>query len=542
MQKKRIVTSALPYVNNIPHIGNIIGCVLSGDVYARYSKKNRIDAIHICGTDEFGTATEMEAIAKNCHPMDICNVNRIEHKKIYDWFDIHFDNFGKTTSQNHILFTQEVFLKIRENGYLEEKEISQMYCEADQMFLADRYIIGQCNNCSAEGAKGDQCEKCGSMLREEDLINPVCFLCKKTPIFKKSHHIFLRLDLLQSRIKDFVNESTKSWSKIATADAKDWCNKELISRCITRDLRHKWGVPVPLKGFEDKVLYVWFDAPIGYISFIKELSEEYLKDFELVEFMGRDNVSFHSIFFPGMMLAAGIDFFPKQISATYYLKFENEKISKSKNHGVFTDQIIKNLLGNDSMWRYYLCKIRPETNDTNFSTSDFLSYYSTDLINTIGNFVNRVLKYINNFTDGCVRYEVEIQNKNISDIQECYNNYIQAMDEINMRKGIECTVMFASLGNTFLQGYVKNDKKERNTAFSYGVSFVKLLAHMIEPFMPKISLRIFSMLNVDEKYFDEGTTFLPNNHKISSNIEVLFEKLDPNIVQNIHDLVNLSKN
>lgn len=531
--KKRIVTSALPYVNNFPHLGNVIGCVLSGDVYTRFSKKKGVQTIHVCGTDEFGTATEMSALEKNCHPSEICSENRKVHKQIYDWFDIHFDFFGKTNSEKHIALTQEIFLKIKENGFLEEKEIQQFFCETCQIFLADRYVIGKCFKCGAEGAKGDQCDACGVLLKDEELLDPLCFICKKTPAFKTTKHIFLKLNCLENKIKSFVNKSCENWSKNAKSIALDWCNKELQSRCITRDLKFKWGVPVPLKDYNDKVLYVWFDAPIGYISFVKEIDESYLEDSELIEFMGKDNVPFHSIFFPGMMIAAGINFLPSMISATDYLLFENKKFSKSNKHGIFGYDLIDDKLGENSIWRYYLLKFRPETKPSNFSLNEFFLSYEADLMNNIGNFTNRTLKFIKSKLNGLITYETEIKSDVITQLNELYYSYMKNMEEINLREGLQIALQVSHLGNNFLQSHIQCDDKIRKTAFSYAVTIIYCLSHLIEPFMPKVSQKIKQLINLSEEKFPEKISLLPNNHKISENIEILFKPLSKEIVDGL---------
>ena len=271
--QKRLITSALPYVNNHPHLGNIVGCVLSSDVYSRFSKKAGYNTIHICGTDEYGTAIEMAALKEKTHPREICDKNYKFHREIYSWFEIEFDYFGRTTEKCHAQNTTELFEDIDRKGFLEEQEGEQLYCQKCSTFLADRYLRGECPKCNSPDARGDQCDACGHLFRPTELIAPLCTHCGSTPVVKTTKHIFLKLDLLKTQIADFAESRAERWTYNAQEITKEWIKKDLHPRCITRDLKFRWGIPVPKEGFADKVLYVWFDAPIGYISFAKALFE-----------------------------------------------------------------------------------------------------------------------------------------------------------------------------------------------------------------------------------------------------------------------------
>lgn len=300
--KKIFVTSALPYVNNHPHLGNIIGSLLSADVYARFGKRMGYDLNFICGTDEFGTALEMEAMKQKRKPEEIAAENRVKHKKVYDWFDINFDFWGNTHCDQHIKLTQEIFLKTID--YFEEREIKMFYCTKCEQYLADRYVEGTCK-CGAQ-ANGDQCDDCGNTFEPEELKNVECKLCRNTPELRKVKHLFVRLDLLRKYVE---NINTDGWSENAKDIYKNWLNMDIEPRCFTRKLKYNWGVPVPLKDYDDLVFYVWFDAPIGYLTFLMQYLgnykkvEEFLDGADWVQFMGKDNVPFHSITFPSILYA-----------------------------------------------------------------------------------------------------------------------------------------------------------------------------------------------------------------------------------------------
>lgn len=518
--EKKLILSALPYVNNQPHLGNIIGCVLSSDVYSRYCRKRGQKTLHICGTDEYGTAIEMAAINENTHPKDICEKNFKIHKQIYDWFGIYFDNFGRTTTPSHATNTLDIFKKM--NDFIEIRNNEQLYCENCKIFLADRYVMGTCSTCKST-SKGDQCDFCGTV--STTLEDPKCSICETTPFYKDTKHVYLCLNKLQDEISRWAQSNWDSWSNNAREITREWIKKELHPRCITRDLKYKWGVPVPLPGFEEKVFYVWFDAPIGYISFTKDCDESFLKDSKIIQFMGKDNVSFHSIFFPGMCLASKTDFLPATISATEYLMFENQKFSKSKNIGIFGCDLIDGRYGNSSIWRYYLLKIRPETKDTNFRFHDFHQAVVSDLINNFGNFINRVLKSISK--KGKISYTAEnenserikVKNEFISKANSIYLDYLNTMESIGLRHGLQLVMEMSSHGNEYIQSGVTD--KDKNV-FPVGAGLIVLLGHMIDPFMPEIAEKIFKLINIEKGNYPDSFVLLEEGHEISKEICPLF--------------------
>jgi methionyl-tRNA synthetase len=398
-----LITSALPYVNNEPHLGNLIGAVLSADVFARFSRQMGYNTVYICGTDEYGTATETKALLENKTPKQICDHYNKLHTEIYEHFDIDFDYFGRTSTPKHAEVVQEIFLKCDKNEYIIKKTVDQLYCDNCSRFIADRFAVGKCPKptCDYEKASGDQCDKCGGTFEAYELLNPKCIICSKAIGLKTSEHLFLDLEKVDPELQQFVdNTSNKkgTWTNNSVAITQGWFKQGLKARCITRDL--KWGVPVPKPGFEDKCFYVWFDAPIGYISitacFMDDWKDWWTRnnDVELFQFMGKDNVPFHTILFPGFLLATKQEWtLLKHISTTEYLNYEEEKFSKRNSIGVFGGDVMKLPIPTEC-WRYYLLSVRPETSDTQFRWIDFATKVNNDLLANFGNLCNRILKFI----------------------------------------------------------------------------------------------------------------------------------------------------
>ncbi|KAM0685444.1 methionine--tRNA ligase mes1, partial [Conglomerata obtusa] len=504
----KIITSALPYVNNLPHLGNVVGCVLSSDVYYRYCKMMNQDCIHICGTDEYGTATEMKAIEMNLHPKEICEINSKHHKEIYGWFNIEFSLFGRTSeSLYHEETVHEIFNKLYDNGFFEEIENMQQFCGKCELFLADRYVKGECLKCGSDKARGDQCDDCGALLRGLELKNPKCSLCDNQPVYKNTKHLYLKLDSLKNEIKSAFELNGGSWSQNAREITKQWLNIDLQSRCMTRDLKYKWGVSIPKIGYENKVFYVWFDAPIGYLTFTKEfLQEKYNqiirdKNTKIIQFMGKDNVTFHSIIFPGMLIGTKDNYkLVNMISSTEYLLFENEKFSKSRGVGIFGGDLLNDNFGESCFWRFYLMKIRPEIKDTNFTFEDFKNSINSDLINNLGNFINRTLKYIKSKMDGKINWNLEEEDKIfIKSIKKLNQEYHQEMENCGLKKAIKIILDISSRSNEYLQTAFNdvNNKKNierKNTIFSVGFSVVYLLSKLLLPFIPISANKISEML------------------------------------------------
>lgn len=547
-ERNILVTSALPYVNNVPHLGNIIGSLLSADVYARYCRQKGHNTIYICGTDEYGTATEVKALQEGLTPKEICDKYFKIHKSVYEWFNLKFDYFGRTSTDLQTAIAQDIFLKLHKNGLTKEEVLKQLYCETCKMFLADRFVHGICPKCGYKDARGDQCDKCGELLSPETLIEPKCSICSKTPIEKSTEHLFLDLPSLSKKLEEWKTESYKSecWSTIAMSITDSWLKEGLKPRCITRDL--KWGTPVPLEKYKDKVFYVWFDAPIGYISITANYTkkwEEWWKNpdiVENVEFMGKDNVPFHSVIFPGTLIGTNEKYsLVNKLSATEYLNYEDGKFSKSRNTGVFGDSVQE--LGIDAdVFRYYLLTNRPETADSIFSWDDFLQKNNNELLSNLGNFVNRPLKFCENSFQGKVpALELNDQDKKvISEINLLITDYIKAMEKIKLKEGLHISMKISSLGNLYLQEQqpwevYKKDQKRCGSIINLSLHIAYCLACLLEPYIPSFTKTVagnqLKLQGENLKIHDQlQLNILKEGHQIGK-IDPIFKKLDPKQIQ-----------
>ncbi|KAF2091157.1 methionyl-tRNA synthetase [Saccharata proteae CBS 121410] len=518
-----LITSALPYVNNIPHLGNIIGSVLSADVFSRFNKARGHPTLFICGSDEYGTATETKAIDEGLTPQELCDKYHQIHSDVYTWFNIKFDKFGRTPTQQQTDIAQDIFTKLYKNGYLEEKTTVQPYCEKHGSFLADRFVEGECSICHDDGARGDQCDKCGNLLDPLEpeaepaapgdaaeapgeakatgyLINPRCKLDGAAPVKRETKHIYLRLDELKGEIVEWFNKASTEgkWSSNCIQITQSWIDKGLKPRGITRDL--KWGTPVPLPGYENKVMYVWFDACIGYVSITANYTDEWEKwwknpdNVKLYQFMGKDNVQFHTIIFPGSQLGTK-DKWTKvhHLSTTEYLNYEDTKFSKSKNIGVFGNSAKETGIPSD-VWRYYLLSRRPETGDAEFKWNEFIDCNNNDLLKNLGNFVNRVVKFVAAKFDSVVpdytKYTDEYLENYKKEANAILKTYIQDLEAVKLRKGLMTALHMSAHGNKLLQ-----DNKLDNRLFAeepercaavvgMALNHIWLLAGLMEPYMP----------------------------------------------------------
>jgi methionyl-tRNA synthetase len=542
--KKILITSALPYVNNIPHLGNIIGCVLSADVFTRYCRSRGYDCVHIGGTDEYGTATEIKALEEGVTPKEICDKYYAIHKGIYEWFGISFDIFGRTSTPKHTQITQGIFLDLHNNGCIAEEETEQLYDEKAGMFLADRYIEGTCPYCSYAGARGDQCDKCGKLLRPVELINPVSKVSKTRPIIKKTKHLFIDLPKIEGRLSEWLRESYKKgeWTENTKKIAEAWLHEGLRRRAITRDL--KWGVPVPLKGYENKVFYVWFDAPIGYISITANLTEKW-KDWwmdpanvRLYNFIGKDNVPFHAVIFPSTLLGTGKPWtLVHHLSTTEFLNYEGGKFSKSRHVGVFGDDAMSSGVPSD-VWRYYLLTNRPETSDSDFTWEDFRDKNNAELLANLGNLVNRTLVFVQNNFDGAVP-EAKPAQADWEFLKEQQKTILEAttlLESVKLRDALHKIMHFAKNSNKYFQDnkpweLVKTDKARAAAVMNVLLHQVKDLAVLCEPYLPAASASIFRQLAiVPGKWDDLGKLTLEAGHKIGKP-EILFRKLEDKEIQ-----------
>ena len=512
-ERNILITSALPYVNNVPHLGNIIGCVLSADCFARYCRLRGDNVIYICGTDEYGTATETKAIAENLTPKQICDKYHKIHADIYEKFNISFDKFGRTTTDYQTEIVHDLFWDLEKNGKISKESVEQLYCEACERFLADRFVEGVCPlpGCGYEDARGDQCDKCGKLVNAIELGSPRCKLCSASPRVKSSSHLFINLPAIEPDLRKWFKESSKKWTSNASSICSTWLRDGLLPRCITRDL--KWGVPVPLSGFEDKVFYVWFDAPIGYLSITAQYTDQWQKwwknpsEVELYQFMAKDNVPFHGIIFPCTLTGSAKCWTRvTHLCATEYLNYENGKFSKSRGVGVFGDQAMDTGIPSD-VWRFYLLYIRPESADTAFSWLDLQMKNNTELLNNLGNFVNRSLKFVWQFFGGKVpdMSVCESDYSVIASVNEELKRYHSALSATRLRDGLRSILNITRIGNLYIQDnepfkLIKADRSEEEKArgasvVGLSVNLVHLVALLLEPFMPDTAAQILSFLN-----------------------------------------------
>jgi len=556
-----LITSALPYVNNVPHLGNIIGSVLSADVFARYNRNRNRPTLYICGTDEYGTATETKALEDGVSPKELCDKYHEIHKEVYKWFEIGFDHFGRTTTEEQTQICQEMFLNLLSKEVLEEQAMDQLYCEKHKSFLADRFVEGTCPKCGFEDARGDQCDKCGSLLDSFDLINPRCKLDGTKPIGRTSKHMFLKLDSLQPKLQSWIEESSRQgkWSANGRIITEGWLREGLKPRCITRDL--SWGVKVPLEGMKEKVLYVWFDAPNGYLSITATYSKDWEKwwkrpkDVKLYQFMGKDNVPFHTVIWPSMLLGTEENWtLLHHISTTEYLQYENGKFSKSRNVGVFGNSA-KDTAVSPSVWRYYLLANRPETSDTQFNWGAFILRNNSELLANLGNFVNRALKFAEkNYNQSVpdpeagpsvdqvnLNIEAELDKNLVNDVNSLFQEYITALENVHLREGIRIALQVSARGNLYLQenrldNKLLTDRPRRcATVVMNAINLTYKLSTLIEPYMPSTSDSISQQLNaqrrtVPERLGDPETGQVDRDlrpgHKLGKTA-YLFKMIDP---------------
>eukprot|EP01112_Ceratiomyxa_fruticulosa_P013996 TRINITY_DN3979_c0_g1_i3.p1 TRINITY_DN3979_c0_g1~~TRINITY_DN3979_c0_g1_i3.p1 ORF type:complete len:766 (+),score=188.14 TRINITY_DN3979_c0_g1_i3:217-2514(+) len=545
-ERNVLITSALPYVNNVPHLGNIIGSVLSADVYARYSRLRGVNTLFVCGTDEYGTATETKALQEGLTPKQICDkYNRI-HAQIYDWFNISFDIFGRTSTPQQSDICQDIFKRLHDNDQLVEQTIEQLYCDGCKKFLADRFVEGTCPSCSYEDARGDQCDRCGKLLNPVELKDPRCKVCSSTPTVKPTTHMFLDLRKLQPKIEDFVKESSHKglWSSNAIQITGKWINETLEPRCITRDLQ--WGVKVPLPGYESKVFYVWFDAPIGYISITANYTPEWEKwwknpnNVELFQFMGKDNVPFHTVIFPACLIGTGVRHtLLNHISTTEYLNYEDGKFSKSRGTGVFGDGVRDTGIPPE-VWRYYLLANRPEQSDSIFSWEDFGQKNNAELLSCLGNYVNRSLKFVVDRFDSKVPpigKLHDIDNKFIEDVNKDLTAYLAAMDKISEKEGLHIAMGIVQIGNKYIQDtkpweLVTEDKERCGTIVSLSVNLVHLIIAIFEPFLPSFSDKVRDQLKSEPHQIPsqfKPPTLAPH-HEVGE-VNPIFERLEKDRIE-----------
>ena len=518
--EKILITSALPYVNGLPHLGHLAGCLLPSDVYARFNRLIGNEVLYIGGTDEHGTPSELGAKKENMDVYDYTTKYHNIHKDIYKKFNLSFDYFGRTSSEENAELSQQIARELFKNGYIEEREVEQVFSVDDNMFLPDRYIVGTCPYCGATNARGDQCENCTKVLDPKDLIDAHSVVSgSKNLEVRKTKHLYLKLSKLSDKVRAWVD--TRKWNKLTLGIANKWLDEGLNDRCITRDL--KWGIPVPLDVFPDmanKVFYVWFDAPIGYISITKELlKDDYKKwwlnscgasDVRYVEFMGKDNVPFHSVMFPATLIGANEDYKKVDtLKGLSYLNFNGGKFSKSAHRGIFADAAIEEFPAD--YWRYWLIKNAPETDDTDFSFERFAEEINKDLNDVLGNFILRVLKFYASKFDTKLEHNsanTEKEQQVKKELAERISNYTQYLADMEFRKAMAELRAIWVIGNTYIDemapwSVFKTDAEKSGEILVFAMNLMRIFMIMASPIMPEITEKILKCLDTNGAWVND---------------------------------------
>ena len=540
--KKRLITSALPYVNNIPHLGNLTQ-VLSADVFARFCRLKGYETLYICGTDEYGTASETRALQEGVTPRELCDHYHAIHRDIYKWFNISFDYFGRTSTPKQTEIVQHIFNEVDKNGYISEKESEQLYCPECKRFLADRYVTGTCPHCGDTGARGDQCDKCGTLLDPTELIDPKCSVCGHTPILKKTKHLYINLPKALPLLQKWMDKASVEgfWAKNAIQITNSWIRDGLQERCITRDL--KWGIPVPKEGFEDKVFYVWFDAPIGYISITANATDnwEYWwrdpENTELFQFIGKDNIPFHTVIFPSSLLATGEKWtMLHHMSSTEYLNYEGGKFSKSRGIGIFGNDVQETGIPAD-VWRFYMFYNRPEKQDFTFTWKDFQEKINKELIGNLSNLVNRTLTFVKRFYDGNLG-EGALDEELKAQIIEKEKEITDSLERADERDALRAIFALSDIGNKAFQASepwkLRNEDPEKAKAILRTLVYlIRDLGVMVTPYMPSTGDKILAFVSSPSSTWNDCGTF--NGELKVGEISLLFEKLEDKRVDELRE-------
>ena len=549
--KRTLVTCALPYANGPIHIGHLAGVYVPADIYVRFLRLKGEDVLYVCGSDEHGVPITIQARKRGCSPQEVVD----EYHKIiaesFKGFGIDFDIYGRTTSKIHEKNASDFFKKLYEDGKFITKESEQYYDPEAKTFLADRYIVGTCPKCGAEGAYGDQCEKCGSTLSPEELINPKSRLSGAEPIKKKTKHWYLPLQDYEQWLREWILDGHKEWRSNVYGQVKSWLDGGLQPRAVTRDL--DWGVPVPVEGAEGKVLYVWFDAPIGYISNTMELLpndwEKWWKseDTRLVHFIGKDNIVFHCIVFPSMLKAYGDGFIlPENVPANEFLNLEGEKISTSRGWAVWANEYLEDFPGKQDVLRYVLTANAPETKDNDFSWKDFQTRNNSELVAIFGNFVNRAFVLTHKYFGGVVPKCGELQDVDreaLAQIPELKASMQKNIENYRFRDALKDAMGMARVGNKYISDtepwkVVKTDMERTGTILNICLQVCASLATAFEPFTPFAAAELRDMLNISFDWESVGKAdILPEGHKINP-AHLLFEKIDDEQIQRQIDRLN----
>ena len=548
--KRTTVTAALPYANGGVHIGHLAGVYVPADIYVRYLRLKNREVAFICGSDEHGVPITIRAKKEGVTPQDVCDRYHKLIKDSFEEFGISFDIYSRTTSETHNKFASDFFRKLYDDGKLIEQESEQYYDEEAHQFLADRYIMGECPHCGNPNAYGDQCEKCGSDLSPMELKNPHSTISGSQPVIKRTKNWYLPLNDYQEWLKQWILTDHKEWRPNVYGQCKSWLDMDLQPRAMTRDL--DWGIPVPMKGAEGKVLYVWFDAPIGYISNTKELCENDPEHFgtwqkwwqdpetRLVHFIGKDNIVFHCIIFPTMLKTHGDYILPDNVPANEFLNLEDNKISTSKNWAVWLHEYLRDFEGKQDVLRYVLTANAPETKDNNFTWKDFQERNNSELVAVYGNFVNRALqltkKYWNGVVPACGELE-EIDRQTIQEFKDVKAKVEAYLDIFKFREAQKEAMNLARIGNKYIAETEpwklwKTDPKRVETILYISLQLVANLSIAFEPFLPFSSKKLREMINMTEYNWSElGSTDLLPAGKQLAEPELLFDKIDDEAIE-----------
>ena len=559
--KRTTVTAALPYANGGVHIGHLAGVYVPADIYVRYLRLKNREVAFICGSDEHGVPITIRAKKEGITPQDVCDRYHKLIKDSFEEFGISFDIYSRTTSETHNKFASDFFRKLYDDGKLVEQESEQYYDEEAHQFLADRYIMGECPHCGNPNAYGDQCEKCGSDLSPMELKNPHSTISGSQPVIKRTKNWYLPLNDYQEWLKQWILTDHKEWRPNVYGQCKSWLDMDLQPRAMTRDL--DWGIPVPVQGAEGKVLYVWFDAPIGYISNTKELCEKDPEHFgtwqkwwqdpetRLVHFIGKDNIVFHCIIFPTMLKTHGDYILPDNVPANEFLNLEDDKISTSKNWAVWLHEYLRDFEGKQDVLRYVLTANAPETKDNNFTWKDFQERNNSELVAVYGNFVNRALqltkKYWNGVVPACGELE-EIDRQTIQEFKDVKEKVEAYLEIFKFREAQKEAMNLARIGNKYIAETEpwklwKTDPKRVETILYISLQLVANLSIAFEPFLPFSSKKLREMINMTEYNWSElGSTDLLPAGKQLAKPELLFDKIDDEAIEaQLHKLEETKK-
>ena len=551
--KRYLITSALPYANGPVHIGHLAGVYVPSDIYTRYLRLKGHDVISVCGSDEHGVPITIKARKEGITPQQVVDRYHEIIEKSFRRLGMSFDIYSRTSSPTHRVTASDFFRKLYEDGKFIEQTSMQYYDEEAQTFLADRYIVGTCPRCQNEKAYGDQCEKCGSTLSPDELINPRSAVSGAVPVKRETKHWYLPLDKYEGFLREWILKGHPEWKANVYGQCKSWLDLGLQPRAVSRDL--DWGIPVPVEGADGKVLYVWFDAPIGYISATKDLTpdwEKYWKseDTKMVHFIGKDNIVFHCIVFPSMLKAHGDYILPENVPANEFLNLEGDKISTSQNWAVWLHEYLDEFPGKEDVLRYVLCANAPETKDNDFTWKDFQARNNSELVAVLGNFINRALVLTKKYYDGVVpeRGELtEYDEATIEELQKIKASLERNIEHYHFREALKDAMAYSRIGNKYLADtepwkVVKTDPERVKTILNIALQITANTAIAIEPFMPFSAEKILAMLAVDKFGWEQlgSMELLAAGHTIGE-AQLLFEKIEDDVIQKQLDKLEASR-